>query len=89
MSYVLNVVSKKVVDMKKGEYMYLDHIDNHAVFLKNFFYNNSIIYYDSINTGFHAANRNITDQYPLLHSTFRHVKVCVPLITSYVEELYT
>ncbi len=79
--------------MKKGERILLQttHTDQPFMFFtqKNIFYNNNIFFIHDEDTSFHAANRKNGEQYPLLRSAFRHVKVCWQLIKRYDEELCT
>jgi hypothetical protein len=81
---------KRLRKMKEVKRIYLYKARPHNTFsCKDIFYNNSKVFYQSLNIGFHAVNQKIKEQYQLLRSPLRHVKVCVPLITDYVEELRT
>lgn len=75
--------------MKKGERLCSTRTILSLSPYTSIFYNNSIISTYIFNKGLHTANDRIGEQYSMLRSTFRHVKVCVPLITNYVEELRT
>jgi len=79
--------------MKKGERIHLQTVGTAHPFMfvnkMNIFYNNNIFFINHEDTSFHAANRKTGEQYPLLRSAFRHVKVCWQLIKRYDEELCT